>query len=31
MGEEVRNFYRRFFEYELSDTDIQWILSGNTE
>ncbi len=31
MEEEVRNFYRRFFEYELSDTDIQWILSGNTE
>lgn len=31
MANEVRTFYRRFFEYALSDEEVRWILSGGAK
>lgn len=31
MENEVRAFYRRFFNYELSDKDVRWILTGGAQ
>lgn len=30
LENEMRSFYRRFFQYEISDEDIRWVLNGGS-